>query len=409
MHFYVEMSQVGFGQKKKINNSKTNKSLTYIPPNGKGGKSSAQKRPCKKDTVIVAMPTSSTTSECWPPTNMQGSTQHLSDGHTRHILLLKVRSACNFCIKIYPTASTNTLKNIILWKSFLNFSIKPSTQFLHDLFPDDYLGHAATPNIFSDMTARCCSCKACQNVRSLVMESDGENNSTAMTGKISWYVVVVVGTNQAPKNAGKVGLISMLLTMHLIFSGQKSFGNWFVIFRPVKSKIPSYLYNFTKTMHLFILIWPGHSFSGRIAQKILKEMWKIKLVGLLLIPISHSYWVVYMSSLWLRKRIALGGGGNFRFPWLRPLEFRILHTYSCKALLPVDPGSVSRQHKQPVSTSRCSLVKSSPISIAERNRPLPMQVAIRSRCLWPHSVSWNSQWRHQCCWEPVEVGSLSHY
>ena len=84
---------------KKINNSKTNKSLTYIPPNGKGGKSSAQKRPCKKDTVIVAMPTSSTTSEWWPPTNMQGSTQHLSDGHTRHILLLKVRSACIFVSK----------------------------------------------------------------------------------------------------------------------------------------------------------------------------------------------------------------------------------------------------------------------------------------------------------------------
>lgn len=281
---------------KKINNSKTNKSLTYIPPNGKGGKSSAQKRPCKKDTVIVAMPTSSTTSEWWPPP--KHAREHPTSVWWSHPTYPAFKSAqcVHFCIKIYPTASTNTLKNIILWKSFLNFSIKPSTQFLHNLFPDDYLGHAATPNIFSDMTARCCSCKACQNVRSLVMESDGENNSTAMTGKISWYVVVV-GTNQAPKNAGKVGLISMLLTMHLIFSGQKSFGNWFVILRPVKSKIPSYLYNFTKTMHLFILIWPGHSFSGRIAQKILKEMWKIKLVGLLLIPISHSYWVVYMSSL----------------------------------------------------------------------------------------------------------------
>lgn len=208
----------------------------------------------------------------------------------------KSAQCVHFCIKIYPTASTNTLKNIILWKSFLNFQSSPALNFYTIYFLMIILVMPQLQTSFLIWLRGVVPVKHVRKSRSLVMESDGENNSTAMTGKISWYVVVV-GTNQAPKNAGKVGLISMLLTMHLIFSGQKSFGNWFVILRPVKSKIPSYLYNFTKTMHLFILIWPGHSFSGRIAQKILKEMWKIKLVGLLLIPISHSYWVVYMSSL----------------------------------------------------------------------------------------------------------------
>lgn len=114
---------------KNINNSKTNKSLTYIPPNGKGGKSSAQKRPCKKDTVIVAMPTSSTTSEWWPP--HKHAREHPTSVWWSHPRYPAFKSAqcVHFCIKNYPTASTNTRKNIILWKVSWIFQSSPALNF----------------------------------------------------------------------------------------------------------------------------------------------------------------------------------------------------------------------------------------------------------------------------------------
>lgn len=162
------------------------------------------------------------------------------------------------------------------------------------------------------------------------MESDGENNSIAMTGKISWYVVVV-GTNQAPKNAGKVGLISMLLTMHLIFSGQKSFGNWFVRLRPDLSNLKFQAIYTISLKKCIFSYWSAEVivFQAGLPKKSFKKNVKNKIGR----SFTHPHFPFVLSRLYVifgRKRIALGGGGNFRFPWLRPLEFRILHTYSCK-------------------------------------------------------------------------------
>lgn len=78
----------------KVNNSKTSKSLTYIPPNGKVENHQLKKGLARRILWSLPCRLHQPLLNGGPSTNMQGSTQHLSDGHTRDILLLKVRSAC---------------------------------------------------------------------------------------------------------------------------------------------------------------------------------------------------------------------------------------------------------------------------------------------------------------------------